>query len=198
MQKLYRQLTTLAALLWLSACTHLQPTSVIGTPDHALQARLAAIHSWNVEGKLAVRTAQSSDSARLQWKQDDTAFDIHLSGPAGLKATHIYGMPGGVVFEQGGKTEQAGSAETLSEKLIGWPLPTTELTSWLLGLPAGNSQIKYISYTPDGLLSQLTQGKWQIHFSDYQPARDVMLPGKIEAERGDTRITLVIKQWKRP
>lgn len=183
---------------WLAGCALQAPVNVSGEPDRALQARLAAIDHWNLDGKLAVRSAQQAESARVQWQQDGAGFDIHLSGPAGLKATRIYGIPGGVRFEQGEHRESAGSAEVLSERLIGWPLPATEMTWWLRGLPATDNDTHTIIYTPEGWLAQLEQGDWTIRFSDHRPVRDVVLPGRIEAVRGELKITLVIKAWELP
>lgn len=198
MKIFYKLLPCLLICLWLSGCTLAPTGTVSGAPDRTLQTQLESINGWQIEGKLAVRSAQASDSARLQWKQEGEAFDIHLSGPAGLKATHIYGMPGGVIFEQGEHTERAGSAETLSQKLIGWRLPTTELTFWLRGLPSVQHPAKSLHYTPEGWLAQLEQEGWKIHFSEYRHIDHLVLPGRIEAVRGDTRITLIIKQWKLP
>ncbi len=190
------KLPMLLLTLWMAGCASLQQPQVHGTPDLPLQNRLRAISHWQLEGKLAVRAPRQSDTARIQWQQDGEAFDIHLSGPAGLKATHIYGIPGGVRFEQGELREQAGSAEALSQKLIGWPLPATELTAWLRGLPSQHLKTTTIAYTATGLLSEIQQDDWRIRFSDYRNVQDVSLPGRIEAVRGDTRITLIIKQWQ--
>lgn len=185
-------------LLWLAGCALQPPVDVSGEPDRALQDRLTAIGHWQLDGKLAVRTPQQSESARVQWQQDGEGFDIRLSGPAGLKATRIYGMPGGVRFEQGDRRESAGSAEVLSERLIGWPLPAAGMTYWLRGLPAAGERPRAILYSAEGRLAQLEQEDWTIRFSDYRSAGDVVLPGRIEAVRGDVRITLVIKQWTLP
>ncbi len=185
----------LILLALITGCAVHLPATIHGTPDRALQARLATISHWQLEGKLAVRSPQQSESARVQWLQDADSFDIHLSGPAGLKATHIYGMPGGVRFEQGERRESAGSAEVLSERLIGWPLPATEMTWWLRGLPAGNHPPDAIRYDTEGWLAELEQGDWTIHFSDYRMVDGTALPGRIEAVRDDVKITLVIKQW---
>lgn len=185
----------LLLLAIVTGCAVHSPATVSGTPDRALQEQLSAIRHWQLEGKLAVRTPQQAESARVQWRQDGDSFDIRLSGPAGLKATHIYGMPGGVRFEQGERVESAGSAEVLSERLIGWPLPATEMTWWLRGLPASNQPPDAIRYDAGGWLAELEQGDWTIRFSDYRILDGTALPGRIEAGRGDVKITLVIKQW---
>ncbi len=175
-----------------------QPAAITsGKADLALQQRLAAITHWNASGKLAVRSANDSESARMQWLQNGERFDIQLSGPAGLKATRIHGMPNSVDFEQGEQRVHAASVEALSQQLIGWPLPADKLTWWLRGLPAPDSTPQKAGYAPAGWLAELEQDGWRIHFSNpQQPTPNITLPGRIDAERGDLRITLIIKTWQ--
>jgi len=190
---------TLLLVIWLAGCAVQPPVETHGTPDLALQTRLEALERWQIDGKLAVRAPDISETARIAWEQDGKRFDIRLAGPAGLKATRIHGVPGDVYFEQGERQLTAVSVEALSDQLTGYPLPATELTWWLRGLPAPvspGSQIKSLSYSAEGWLSQLNQGEWAIRFSGYLPVNTVVLPGRIEAERGSTKIILVIKAWK--
>lgn len=184
-------------LVGLAGC-NLQPTPTNGAPDRVLEQRLTDIARWQIDGKLAVRTPGQAESARLQWQQDGDSFDIHLSGPAGLKATHFYGMPGGVRFEQGDRRESAGSVEAMSARLIGWPLPARQLTWWLRGLPAPGSRAQSLDYAAGGWLTALEQDDWLIRFSDHHTVQGIRLPGRIDASRADTTITLIIKQWQLP
>ncbi|HSC75987.1 MAG TPA: lipoprotein insertase outer membrane protein LolB [Pseudomonadales bacterium] len=172
------------------------PADVSGSPDPALEKRLAAVNHWQLSGKLAVRTPEQSESAQISWQQDNKRFDIHLSGPAGLKATRIYGLPGDVNFEQGDRSTSADSVEALSEQLVGWPLPADNLTWWVRGIPAANSKVQSVVYTAEGWMAALVQDGWTIHFSNHQAVGSLMLPGRIEAVRGDTKIILVIKEWQ--
>lgn len=188
----------LLALGWLAGCAVQPPLDISGTPDLALQKQLATTHQWHFTGKLAVRTPQQSESAQVLWQQDGNSYDIRLAGPAGLKATHIYGKPGDANFEQGDHLANADSVEALSEQLVGWPLPAAELTWWLRGIPANSEQIQSAGYTAEGWLSSLVQDGWTIHFSNHQPVGHLVLPGRIEAARDDVRIILVIKEWQVP
>ena len=181
----------------LAGCATVAPVTTQGKPDAALQQKLAALQHWNINGKLAVRSTAASESARMQWQQNGARFDIHLSGPAGLKATRIHGTPSDVRFEQGEQTLHTNSIEELSQQLIGWPLPADKLTWWLRGLPAPDSTPQRTSYAPEGWLAALSQDGWNIHFSEpQQPRSDITLPSRIEATRDDTRITLIIKTWQ--
>ena len=182
---------------WLTGCTAVAPIDTHGKPDRALQQHLTALQHWNISGKLAVRSPNASESARMQWQQHGTRFDIHLSGPAGLKATRIHGTPDDVNFEQGEQQLHADSVAAVSQQLMGWSLPADKLVWWLRGLPAPDSRAQSMGYTNDGWLTTLTQDGWQIRFSDpQQPRPNVTLPGRIEANHGDTRITLIIKTWQ--
>lgn len=193
---LVRYFSLLLALGWLAGCAIQQPVDVSGAPDLALQKQLAAVDRWQFTGKLAVRTPERSETAQIVWQQDGGGYDIHLSGPAGLKATHIYGTPGDANFEQGDRHASADSVEALSEQLVGWPLPATELTWWLRGLPAASVRTKSVSYSTEGWLSYLAQDGWSIHFNNHQRVGRLVLPGRIEAVRGDVKIILVIKEWQ--
>ncbi|MEZ5539144.1 MAG: lipoprotein insertase outer membrane protein LolB [Pseudomonadales bacterium] len=174
-----------------------KPMATNGKPDLALQQRLTEIQRWDASGKLAVRSTNNSESARLQWLQNGEQFDIQLSGPAGLKATRIHGTPNDVNFEQGEQRVHAASVEELSQQLIGWPLPAAQLTWWLRGLPAPKPSPQKASYAAEGWLAELEQDGWTIHFSDpQQPAPRITLPGRIDATRGELRITLIIKTWQ--
>lgn len=188
----------LLALGWLAGCAVQPPLDISGTPDLALQKRLAATNRWHFTGKLAVRTPQQSESAQVLWQQDADSYDIRLAGPAGLKATHIYGKPGDANFEQGDHLASADSVEALSEQLVGWPLPAAELTWWLRGIPASSERIQSIGYTTEGWLAYLVQDGWTIHFSNHERAGGLVLPGRIEAVRDDVKIILVIKEWQVP
>jgi outer membrane lipoprotein LolB len=189
-------LAALLLLLWAAGCAMQKPTDISGVPDLILQKQLTATAQWQFTGKLAVRTPTQSESARIQWQQDRGRFDIHLSGPAGLKATRIYGVPGDVNFEQGEHHFSAESVETLSEQLVGWPLPATELGWWLRGLPAPGSHVEAVGYTVEGWLSSLIQNGWTLQLSDQHALGRLVLPGRIEAQQGDTRVILVIKDWQ--
>ena len=193
----FRAFCLLLVSIALVGCATVAPVTTQGKPDTALQQKLAALQHWNINGKLAVRSTAASESARIQWQQNGVRFDIHLSGPAGLKATRIHGTPNDVRFEQGEQTLHANSIEELSQQLIGWPLPADKLTWWLRGLPAPDSTPQRTSYAPEGWLAALSQDGWNIHFSEpQQPRSDITLPSRIEATRDDTRITLIIKTWR--
>ena len=193
-----RSLVLLLCMGWLAGCALRPAAPVTGQADRDHEASLARLHTWSVDGKLAIRAPGNSQTARLQWAQDGAAYDIHLSGPAGLKATRIQGQPGRVRFEQGSRQESAGSAEALAQRLLGWPLPAGGLVYWLRGLPDPGLPVARAEYGEGGMLLALSQAGWEIRFSGYAPVNGIYLPGQLEARHGDYRVTLVVKRWVLP
>lgn len=190
-----RRLSWCWLLACVVSCTSTLPTQE-GQPDADQAKQLMQLQHWSLEGKLAVTVGDDRQSVRFRWTQQANHFDVRLAGPAGLKATHLYSNTAGVVLEQGDHREQAMDAETLSQRLIGWPLPANQFRHWLKGLPAPGTPPTYTRYAENGLLTELTQDGWTLHFSQHQQHGNVLLPGHIEARSDRVRVVLLAKQWQ--
>lgn len=196
-----RALRVLAVLLvtTISACStqKAQPPEP-ATPAASTQSA-AALQRWEVKGKLGVRSAKENGSANLTWQQASGNYRIHLSGPLGAGATVISGSPGGVSLQRGSEPAVfAADAGQLTEQVMGWPLPVTEMFYWARGLPAPGA-VSAKQADAQGLLQSLTQSGWQLTFSGYQSVGPYKLPTRIKAATrqitGPVNVTLVIKEW---
>lgn len=190
----------LIALLFIGGCVHrgsLTPPQDI--QEH--QRQLQAIGGWQLTGKLGIRTADDSGSASLKWDQQLANYQINLSGPLGQKRMIITGTPDKVRLEQTGEpAQEAKTAEALIKKAVGWTLPVAQLTYWVRGIPAPKLRITHLQQNADGLLDQLSQGNWNLTYSNYRDqsfnGTTLPLPGKITAEYNDVRLVLVIRDWR--
>ncbi|MFV8782302.1 lipoprotein insertase outer membrane protein LolB [Microbulbifer sp. SA54] len=180
-----------------SACSTQQaqpPTAPAATSQSA-----AALQRWEVKGKLGVRSTKENGSANLTWQQASGNYRIHLSGPLGAGATVISGSPGGVSLQRGSDPAVfAADPGQLTEQIMGWPLPVTEMFYWARGLPAPGA-VSAKQADAEGLLQSLSQSGWQLNFSDYQRVGPYKLPTRIKAVTrqvtGPVNVTLVIKEW---
>ncbi len=198
----------LLLLLIISGCAHRGFTPPPDLVAH--QQQLQGISHWELNGKLGIRTSDESGSASLKWAQQFANYQINLSGPLGQKRMIITGTPDKVRLEQSGSDAlEAKSAEALIKEAAGWTLPVTQLTYWVRGVPAPKQRITWLQQNESGLIAQLQQGGWSITYSNYKnyplrphsdsPSPDSQtftLPGKITAEHGDIRLTLVIRDWQ--
>lgn len=193
----FKLLLPLLALL-LSACAgqQRQPQPAEGDVLPAAQ-----LQHWTINGKLGVRAPGENTSANLNWQQRSAqSYRIHLSGPLGAGATVITGSPGGVSLQRGKEPPlQAANPSALTEEVLGWPLPVSEMFYWVRGLAAPGSPAQAQQHNAQGQLESLQQAGWQLTFGDYTYRGRYALPTRIRAETrqagGAVRVTLVINEW---
>lgn len=188
-------LPALAILLTLAGCAP-QPIKPVDSWD-THRDRLTALDTWQISGRMAVRLPDDSNSARLRWHQQQDQFRIDLSGPFGQGRTVIRGQPGQVTLTQGSDEPlEASSAEELIWQATGWLIPVDQLLYWVRGIPAPDSVPTRMTTNAAGLVAELEQSGWHLHYSNYTLIDDFWhLPQRIVASRDSIRLTLVIHEW---
>lgn len=197
-------------LLWsmlLTGCAHQAAQLPQGNWSER-QAQLNKLNHWQVTGKLGVRIPGDNGSANLRWRQENNAYSIDLSGPLGSGRIAISGVPGQVSMRQGGEEPlTAPTAEELIFYSTGWTIPVAQLVYWVRALPAPDQKVMRREQNELGQLSLLEQNGWRVRYSHYQAVnspvvtnaipgeQSVLLPGRVLAEYGDVRLTLVIREW---
>jgi outer membrane lipoprotein LolB len=190
-------------LLWLllallSGCAGLaerEPSSA-GWNVHSEQ--LASLRRWTANGKLAIRTANASESASMVWRQHGQDTHLQLSGPLGMGATTIDSDGQHLDIRQG---EERQTLDISTPEAIvlntGWDLPLSALTYWLKGLPAPALAIQQSELSAQTeLLQSLQQDDWQIRFEQYGEFQGYILPTRLQIQRGTTRAKVVIANWQ--
>lgn len=186
----------LSALL--VGCTGLaerEPTSA-GWKNHSEQ--LATLQRWTANGKLAVRTADTSESASLVWQQREQATHLLLSGPLGMGATTIDSDGQRLDIRRGDERQTLDISSPDAIVLnTGWDLPLHALTYWIKGLPAPDLPIQQIELnTHTELLQSLQQDDWEIRFEKYAEYQGYILPTRLQIQRGATHAKVVIANWQ--
>jgi outer membrane lipoprotein LolB len=198
MRSLVRLLSLWVLLALLSACAGIsqqQPSSA-GWKTHSEQ--LAALQRWTANGKLALRTAEASESASIVWEQHHLNTHLQLSGPLGIGATTIDSDGQRLDIRQG---DDFHSIDISTPDAIvmntGLDLPLNALTHWLKGLPAPNSKLQSFELNPQTeLLQSLQQDDWDVQFQRYGEFQGYILPTRMQIERGTTRAKIVISSWQ--
>lgn len=184
----------------MTACTSLTPSSPEGTPTQTSwnnrESALTRLTRWQLNGKIAVQTAQDSGSATIDWTQNQQQFQISLMGPLGSNGLKLSGHPGNVTMQTAdGKQISAKNAEQLLAEQWGWRLPVSHLKYWVRGLPVpgipANSQ--FDSYHR---LSQLTQQGAHIQFLSYTRIGGLELPQRIAISSPTIQAKIVVYEWR--
>ncbi len=183
-------------LLWLNACSSIQHHSATDSNGLVFDPlENATLSSWQLTGKLGVRSAQQAVSAQLHWQQNQQQYQLRLSGPLGTGSLIASGDNHSIEVQQGSKTYQ-GAPEDLGMQLFDRPLPVNAISWWLRALPAPQmSAARNLIADSDGVPQSFEQDGWQLSFASFQPLGQYLLPHKISGQSGDLSFKLVISKW---
>ncbi len=201
-----RQLRGLAILLvttlvtsGLAGCAHNR--SALDLPWSA--DAVAALTRFTVQGKVGFRHGETGGSAALTWQQDGDRYRMTAHGPLGQGTTRISGDSALIRIEDRQGAHESDDPEALLAEAIGWPVSINSLAFWVRGLPAPGSEA-VIESDAEGQPLKIRQHNWEISLDRYRPDGAAsrqglphrVLPHRIIAIGGDSRVTLLIERWE--
>ena len=170
-------------------------------PDKAEQAWLYDLEDWSLDSRISITqpNADRSDSARLNWQQQQDDYKIQLSGgPFNQTLAIMTGRPGHVEIQVSGEDDRytARSPEALMQAILGWSLPIRHAVWWIRGIP--DPAIPHaIAYEETSY--RFTQAGWDIHILRYQEiSPEQRLPSRIRMIHNEVTVNLVIGRWDLP
>lgn len=160
-------------------------------------AALAAVQTWLLTGRIAVRNDEEGWNGAIAWRQRPDSYDIQFSGPLGQGGARLEGTRGQVELQEADGTQYHGTdAEALLLERLGWRVPLTELRYWVTGRPAPGTAPERLEFDEDGRLALLRQAGWQVTYKGYQSLGEVELPRKVYVENHRLNVRLVVDQWQ--
>jgi len=142
--------------------------------------------SFDMLGRVLVSGEGRAFSSSLRWRHDAAGDELWLMSPVGQTLVHIAADDAGAVLTTPDQQEyRAFSAESLTRRALGWPLPLTELRFWIVA-----------TRDAAGRLSLLEQNGWIIRYTYPEPPDPSVLPKRLDMTRGEQRIRLVIDGWR--
>jgi outer membrane lipoprotein LolB len=157
-------------------------------------------------GRFAIRHAQEGGSGRIEWRHTANTDDLLVSSPIGQGLARVTRRDG--VYEITTREQQvrrAVDAQALTEKMLGWRLPLEGLPDWVRGRPSPDLPAR-VERDVQGRVAWIEQQGWRIEYQQYRdalPADAVQnfsaapapLPLRIQLQRDDLQIRLLIEQW---
>ncbi len=171
------------------------------------QAQLRPITAWNIQGRLAMRTAEEGWQASLDWMREGGRHRIDLTGPLGRGHLRLTRDEQGAELRDADQHRwRAENPEQLLYRVTGWQVPLDGLNYWVLGLPWPGSAADQ-ELDPQGRLKSLVQSGWDVRFMEYTRYGSLELPSKLFIKRHDggmndgpanhatLEVRLVIERW---
>jgi len=186
-----------AIALTLAGCAALPPATAPVNPE--VQARhlhkLDEIGAFSITGRMAVQTEKRGFSGSLRWKHTEDGDHFALYSPLGAQVADIQSTADGVTLVTNDrKTYKADTAETLLQTTMGWSLPLTGLSDWILGRPT-SSPHEIVASDAQGRLTRLKQDGWDIEYTSYKTVDGIDLPGKVLLRSPQLDLKLLVEQW---
>jgi len=153
-------------------------------------ARLPILQAWaqfELTGKISVTRDGERVMAQMRWSQQDRQSRLRLDGPLGIGGGEL-------------SWETADDAVIAAlERQLGVPLPAASLRYWLLGVPDPHLPNESLQLV-DERVTSLQQAGWTLRYSRYAQVtgRQFELPARIDIEREQLALRLVIDEWRGP
>ena len=199
MSMLTRAALLLAGASLLSACATLSgraPEGAANEPAWAARlARLDALDSWELSGRVGVATAKDGGSGSLDWKQQGAELTFDFRGPLGAGAVHMQG-DAQALHVQSSRGDDFVTTDP-EQDLTGYlhmPMPVLSMRYWLLGVPdPGAPYDKTVDARGEPMT--LEQRAWRVEYQEYTEVQGLSLPVRFTLTRGELRIKVAVSQW---
>ena len=151
---------------------------------------LAPPGGFELSGRVAVRSAKHSGSARIFWRHSSGTDEMLITSPVGQTLARISRDNGLFRLETGDRKEyRAYDAESLTEQALGWRLPLAGLSDWIQGRASPDRPAQVSGRPGDGL--DIRQDGWSVAYEDFRDGK----PSRLRLSREGIEIRLVVDQW---
>ncbi len=196
------RLLLLALLASQTACTNIRanqktfPSNPSDVSAHL--AQIVSIRDFKIEGRLGVQSDKYGISGTVHWHHLKVSDEMNLYSSLGGKIAEIISGNNGVTLTTSdNKVFNAQDTEALTESALGWRLPITKLSDWIVGRPA-NGAISNVKWDENGKLKKFNQEGWEISYLEYKESNQVVLPSKMNIRNSKLNLRLIIDRWELP
>jgi outer membrane lipoprotein LolB len=192
-----RLLALLGAVLVLTGCAgtvRLEANSAGALHNwDGRRTQLQRLHEFSLQGRMAA-TGVASFGGGLSWVQSGEHFEARFSGPLGVGAVAVSGVPGDMQVRTKDGTYLTQTPEEFMQDQLGFSVPVEGLRYWVLGLPAPGSRPQ-LQLDEAGRVRHLEQDGWALDYSDYQTVGTLELPRKFTVSDRERGFRMVVDRW---
>jgi len=175
------------AVLLISGCASLSPSPTVTPPARE------ALDAFSLEGRFSLRQDNKNYSGKMSWRHQGADNTLLLSSPFGQGLAEITTRTNGAqLTTSDGKLYTAADTETLTQQVLGYPLPLTQLTDWVRGRDDAPGLAERDAF---GRPLRLSHQDWRIEYG-YEGDDPAAAPSRIFAARtGGLELRLKIDEW---
>lgn len=179
-----------------------------GAALKAAQARLEAREQFlraqpvlAFSGRVALAKGREGGNGRIEWRQSDEGYRVTLSAPVTRQSWSLTGAADGAARIDGldGGPREGADVGALVFEATGLEIPVGAMAAWAAGARADATHFgpAEVEYDAAGRLARLRQDGWTVDYPAWQAGGgDPALPLRINAQRDDARVRLVVDAWQ--
>ena len=153
------------AAAFLAACAQVE----IKPPEGPLEFSLA--------GRIAARYRSEAFTGNIAWRHAKTGDELLITTPTGQGVAQIVRQGDAVLLKTAEPREyRAADSESLTERVLGFPVPIEGLAEWVQGKPA----------------PELESRGWRVEYQEYDEQRR---PRRMRLTYQGIELRLAISQW---
>ena len=185
-------------MVYLSGCSILNQRTAETRAIEDRQAELASLTQWQAGGRILLNASGEASNVAMQWQQNGADFNVALTGPLGLRLLHAEQKGETATLQVRGQRPVSGkSVETLVRSRLNLPIPMSQFSFWLRGMPGTGESPQWDEF---GRLQALDyrdeQGNlWKASISNYSLVENIDLPSLITVKNRRDEIQVSLKKW---
>lgn len=186
-----RILAATASLGLLAGCAALTP-ALEAVPARPARAEISA---FQLIGRVAVKSAEQSFSARIDWRHGaDGSEHMLVNTPLGQGLAELTADRSGARLETADRQSYAApDLDALSEQAFGARLPLVKLPYWAIGKVAAAAADLVLD--EQGRVRRFAEQGWQVAYLAYESEAPAALPTLIQVRRDDLELRLKVDEW---
>ena len=166
--------------------------AVLGACETLPEHGVAPPGGFELSGRIAIRNAKDSGSAKIFWRHSSDADDMLITSPVGQTIARIRRDDGRFKLQTGDRKEyQAHDPESLTEQALGWRLPLSGLSDWVQGRASPDRPAEVSGSAGEGL--EIRQDGWRVACEEFREDK----PSRLRLTREGIEIRLVVDQWSK-
>ena len=166
------------------------------------QARVGAISSWQLQGKVSILHDGKLWRAGLNWLHAEDSDRVNLTAFGGRTLMRLHNHPDGAsAMDSRGKVYRGASFGELVAEMLGVDVPIENLRYWVVGMAAAGPGADATRFNQDGSTQVFHQDGWEVRYLQYRSVQHpllkrVMMPVSLVLTRDDLKLTLVVQRWQ--
>jgi outer membrane lipoprotein LolB len=153
---------------------------------------------FSFNGRVAIKRGLENSSAGLRWvhNPEEDEDEVLILESLGRTVARIHRDVQGATLEAQGRFYVSQDVESLTQQVLGWTLPISWMTHWVVGLPAKGTPAE-IQRDAKKQVTLLRQAGWEVRYVRYAGLAADSLPARIVMKKDNFEITVLIDEWEK-